>query len=150
MNLRLPCKAILQLGLYTNLKDKTERSQMNTNLKNEKNSNDLKETWWKYIFTCLWIENLTSKSTGRLAPSPGEVTVRPHPGSSGRSGPTMMPETKPCTFHLSTSGELSHITHDLQSAWDQHSSQRSFAVTWTCDEIRRYAVQCKINRVCPK
>lgn len=38
------------------------------------------------------IENLTSESTGRLAPSPGEITVWPHVGSSETSDSTQTPK----------------------------------------------------------
>lgn len=78
------------------------------------------------------IENLTRRSTGRLAPSPEEVTIWPHSGSSERPGVTVTPTTNPCTLlvNIHTSELLAEEPEelrepDLQSAWD-HSCRKTF------------------------
>lgn len=98
------------------------------------------------------IENLTSRSTGRLAPSLGEVTVWSHSVSRSKNQPHY-------TACLSTSGEHSTSrqvgrgarrvcsngsqTNTKPETTDvgKHLSNSSFTVVLTCGDISRWAAE---------
>lgn len=103
------------------------------------------------------IENLTSRITGRLAPSLGEVTVWSHSVSRSKNQPLY-------TACLSTSGEHSPSrqvgrgarrvcsngsqTYTKPETTDvgKHLSHSSFTVILTCGDISRRAVEMHLGR----